>query len=142
MAEALNIVLNVPNTLTAIRFLLSIVVFVLIPLEQYFAAMIVFIIAASTDWIDGWWARKYNQVTKLGRIFDPYYRAKFSDTLTRRGAGLGLTLVQQIAESHGGRVEVDSQPGAGSTFRLLFPRHLSDESRAVSGLVQSKPLPS
>src|SRR5689334_15474451 len=34
--------------------------------------MIVFIIAASTDWIDGWWARKYNQVTKLGRIFDPF----------------------------------------------------------------------
>src|SRR5436309_14874033 len=34
--------------------------------------MIVFIIAAGTDWIDGWWARKYQQVTKLGRIFDPF----------------------------------------------------------------------
>src|SRR4051812_33684938 len=34
--------------------------------------MIVFIIAASTDWIDGWWARKYGQVTKLGRMFDPF----------------------------------------------------------------------
>jgi signal transduction histidine kinase len=79
---------------------------------------------------------------ELGRIFDPYYRAKFSDTQTRRGAGLGLTLVQQIAKSHGGRVEVESQPGAGSTFRLLFPRHLSDEARTAPGLVQSKPLPS
>ena len=79
---------------------------------------------------------------ELGRIFDPYYRAKFSDTQTRRGAGLGLTLVQQIAASHGGRVEVESQPGAGSTFRLLFPRHLSDEAKMVPGLVQSKPLPS
>jgi CDP-diacylglycerol--glycerol-3-phosphate 3-phosphatidyltransferase len=69
---ASNTVLNVPNALTAARFVLSIVVFVLIPLEQYFAAMIVFIIAASTDWIDGWWARKYGQVTKLGRIFDPF----------------------------------------------------------------------
>ena len=70
--SASNAVLNVPNALTAARFVLSIVVFVLIPLERYAAAMVVFIIAASTDWIDGWWARKYGQVTKLGRIFDPF----------------------------------------------------------------------
>ncbi|MFZ2493533.1 MAG: HAMP domain-containing sensor histidine kinase [Thermoanaerobaculia bacterium] len=56
------------------------------------------------------------------RIFDPYYRAQFSDTTTRRGAGLGLTLVHQIVTSHGGRVELESTPGEGSTFRLLFPR--------------------
>jgi CDP-diacylglycerol--glycerol-3-phosphate 3-phosphatidyltransferase len=67
-----NTILNVPNALTMVRFVLSIVVFVLIPLGQFVAAMIVFVIAASTDWIDGWWARKYNQVTKLGRIFDPF----------------------------------------------------------------------
>src|SRR5437762_8063610 len=67
-----NTILNVPNVLTTVRFVLSIVVFVLIPLEHYFLAMIVFVIAASTDWIDGWWARKFNQVTKLGRIFDPF----------------------------------------------------------------------
>ena len=67
-----NTILNVPNVLTSIRFALSIIVFVLIPLEHYIAAMIVFVIAASTDWIDGWWARKYGQVTKLGRMFDPF----------------------------------------------------------------------
>jgi len=67
-----NTILNVPNALTTARFVLSVVVFVLIPLQQYTAAMIVFVIAASTDWIDGWWARKYGQVTKLGRIFDPF----------------------------------------------------------------------
>ena len=79
----------------------------------------------------------------LARIFDPYYRAKFSDTQTRRGAGLGLTLVQQIAASHGGRVEVDSMPGQGSTFRILLPRSASNEPAPVPGLVQqSKPLPS
>jgi signal transduction histidine kinase len=61
---------------------------------------------------------------ELTRIFDPYYRARFSDTITRRGAGLGLTLVQQIVESHGGKVELESKPGKGSTFRLLFPRAL------------------
>jgi CDP-diacylglycerol--glycerol-3-phosphate 3-phosphatidyltransferase len=67
-----NAILNVPNVLTGVRFVLSIVVFVLIPLEQYIAAMVVFVVAASTDWIDGWWARKFQQVTKLGRIFDPF----------------------------------------------------------------------
>jgi signal transduction histidine kinase len=59
---------------------------------------------------------------ELTRIFDPYYRASFSDTESRRGAGLGLTLVQQIVSSHGGKIEVDSTPGEGSTFRMLFPK--------------------
>lgn len=67
-----NAILNVPNTITAIRFALSVVVFVLIPLEQFVAALVIFVIAASTDWIDGWYARKYGQVTKLGRMFDPF----------------------------------------------------------------------
>jgi signal transduction histidine kinase len=67
----------------------------------------------------------------VAKIFEPYYRARFSDTSTRRGAGLGLTLVQQIVESHGGRVEVESVPGSGSTFRLLFPRGLSGAPEEV-----------
>lgn len=58
---------------------------------------------------------------EIEKIFDPYYRARFSDTETQRGAGLGLTLVQQIAQAHGGRVEVESKPGEGSTFTLVFP---------------------
>jgi signal transduction histidine kinase len=66
----------------------------------------------------------------LSKIFDPYFRAQFSDTITRRGAGLGLTLVQQIVESHGGKVELDSVLGSGSTFRLLFPRSLESSSTA------------
>ncbi|HUP59950.1 MAG TPA: HAMP domain-containing sensor histidine kinase [Thermoanaerobaculia bacterium] len=72
------------------------------------------------------------------KIFDPYYRARFSDTTTRRGAGLGLTLVQQILASHGGRVEVDSVPGAGSTFRLLFPRGLSGAPDEVPSLANAR----
>jgi CDP-diacylglycerol--glycerol-3-phosphate 3-phosphatidyltransferase len=67
-----NVIFNIPNVLTAVRLALSIGVFVLIPLEQNLAATIVFALAAGTDWIDGWWARKYSQVTKLGRIFDPF----------------------------------------------------------------------
>uniref|UniRef100_UPI0035614513 CDP-diacylglycerol--glycerol-3-phosphate 3-phosphatidyltransferase n=1 Tax=Novipirellula sp. TaxID=2795430 RepID=UPI0035614513 len=51
---------------------LAIAVVVLIPMGYFASAMIVFLIAASTDWMDGDWARKYGQVTKLGRIFDPF----------------------------------------------------------------------
>ena len=65
-------VLNVPNQLTAARLLLAIGVFVLLPLERYVSALVVFLIASTTDWIDGYWARKYGQVTQLGRIFDPF----------------------------------------------------------------------
>jgi signal transduction histidine kinase len=78
----------------------------------------------------------------LNHIFDPYYRAQFNDTQTRRGAGLGLTLVQQIMFAHGGRVEVESKAGVGSTFRLLFPRPSVEERVALAGLVPSKPIPS
>lgn len=67
-----NVVVNIPNQLTAARLALSIAVFVLIPLQFYLAALVVFAIAAGTDWIDGWWARTYKQVTKLGRVFDPF----------------------------------------------------------------------
>jgi len=63
---------TIPNQLTAARFVLSLVVFVLIPLRAYMPAMIVFIVAAATDWVDGYWARRYGQVTKLGRVFDPF----------------------------------------------------------------------
>ena len=63
---------NVPNALSGVRFILAMVVCFLIERGVFFAGMICFLIAASTDWIDGWWARKFNQVTKLGRILDPF----------------------------------------------------------------------
>lgn len=78
-------VFNVPNFLTGSRMVLSIVLFLLLGWAQaigeaepqlastlYLASMVIFIIAAATDWVDGYWARKYGQVTTLGRIFDPF----------------------------------------------------------------------
>lgn len=65
--------LNVPNALTFSRLALAFVLFVLIDLDGWWrTAAVVFLVAASTDWMDGWYARKYGQVTVLGRILDPF----------------------------------------------------------------------
>lgn len=65
-------IFNVPNKISAARLVLAFVFFALLPLQLYWAALVVFVIAAGTDWVDGWYARKYNMVTKLGRVLDPF----------------------------------------------------------------------
>lgn len=62
---------TVPNLLSLVRLVLSLVVFVLIVRRVDLAATILFLIASTTDWVDGWYARRFNQVSRLGRIFDP-----------------------------------------------------------------------
>lgn len=81
---------NIPNLLTTIRLALAIAVIVLIDLQGYLSAVVIFLIAASTDWMDGYWARKYGQVTKLGRIFDP-----FVDKIIICGSFIALVEVDQ-----------------------------------------------
>jgi signal transduction histidine kinase len=51
----------------------------------------------------------------LPKLFQPFYTTRAS------GTGLGLALIHRIMETHGGSVQVSSLPGAGATFRLLFP---------------------
>lgn len=63
---------NVPNMLSTARLILACVVCGLVEFHAYLPAMVCFLIAAATDWIDGWYARKYQQITKLGRILDPF----------------------------------------------------------------------
>jgi CDP-diacylglycerol--glycerol-3-phosphate 3-phosphatidyltransferase len=70
-SDSLNRVWTVPNLLSAARLLLAIVLFGVIEQERYAAATVLFLVAASTDWVDGWWARRFHQVSRLGRIFDP-----------------------------------------------------------------------
>lgn len=67
-----NQIWNVPNALTMTRLALAGGVGIMIECGWYFSAMVAFIIAASTDFLDGWWARRFNQITKLGRVLDPF----------------------------------------------------------------------
>ncbi|MUH58877.1 CDP-diacylglycerol--glycerol-3-phosphate 3-phosphatidyltransferase [Bifidobacterium canis] len=105
------------------------------------AAAIVFIVAASTDKIDGWMARKYNQVTELGKLLDP-----IADKLLTLGAlivaacfnefgnpwigwivtilyvvrEVGITIMRFTVIDHGGKVIAASQAGKYKTFTLCF----------------------
>lgn len=67
-----SVVWNVPNQITSLRLILTVVMFCLIPFGFYWAALVLFVLAAGTDWLDGWYARRYNQVTVTGRILDPF----------------------------------------------------------------------
>ena len=104
-------------------------------------AAIVFIIAASTDKIDGWMARKYNQVTELGKLLDP-----IADKLLTLGAlvvaacfnefgnmwigwivtglygvrEIGITIMRFFVIDHGGKVIAASQAGKYKTFTLCL----------------------
>lgn len=65
--------LNVPNLITISRLLLSVVLFGLIYAHGFWrTSAILFIVAASTDFLDGYIARKYGLITVLGRIMDPF----------------------------------------------------------------------
>lgn len=61
----------------------------------------------------------------LPHIFDKFYRVKNSQTRKITGTGLGLPIVKRIVEAHLGMVEVESQPGVGSKFRIYLPLELS-----------------
>ncbi len=55
------------------------------------------------------------------RVFERFYRADPSRARDRGGTGLGLAVVAALIEAHGGRVELDTTPGSGATFRVRLP---------------------
>jgi signal transduction histidine kinase len=56
-------------------------------------------------------------------VFEPFSRSSLRDGIP--GSGLGLFVVQKIVAAHGGRIEVESTVGSGSTFRVFLPYDVS-----------------
>jgi len=119
-SPASNKILNVPNTLTGIRFLLAICVFVGLQCGLVILPLVLFIVAVSTDWIDGYWARRFDEVTQFGRIFDPFVDkiiicGTFVFLVALPGSGISpwvavlvlgremlVTVIRSFVEQHGG----------------------------------------
>lgn len=91
--------MNFPNQVTTARLVLTVVLFVLLHRGNYLTSFWLFLLAAGTDWLDGYWARKYGQVTQLGRILDP-----FADKLIICGVFIYLAAAPQM---------IDGSPASG-----------------------------
>jgi PAS domain S-box-containing protein len=77
----------------------------------------------------------------LDRIFDPFFTTKRPGG----GTGLGLTICLAVAKEHGGKIEVQSSPASGATFRVFFPvpvEDLPDAPTPVSRSIAGPPLSS
>ncbi len=77
---------------------------------------------------DGEWAVVQIKDTGVGisiedqkKILTRFYRAAEARTQATGGAGLGLCIAQSIVDAHGGKIEIESTPGQGSTFTVLLP---------------------
>ena len=71
----------------------------------------------------------------IAKIFTPFYQIINNPNESRGGTGLGLSIVKSVAESHGGSVEVESEPGKGSKFIVTLPIR----QNAVAPLVNARP---
>lgn len=135
--------MNIPNSITAFRLVLTAVFILAITLQQPWAnmlALISFIIAAASDWFDGYFARKLNLVTSLGKLLDPLadkilVAAGFiylSSNLNSKGlcpvwvtcAIIGrefmVTGLRQIAVEQGVVIAADRLGKWKTTFQLTF----------------------
>jgi len=67
------------------------------------------------------------------RIFEEFYRTEAAREATALGTGLGLAIVKKYVEDLGGRIELNSEPGAGATFTVILPRRSQARLKPAGG---------
>lgn len=73
---------------------------------------------------------------ELPRLFDRFHRVEGAQGRSFEGSGIGLALVRELVALHGGEIEVESEPGDGTTFRITLPygrKHLAEEQVRADG---------
>lgn len=124
--------LNVPNFLTLARLVLAVVLFAMISLgSSWIAATAMFVIAATTDALDGYIARKYGLVTTLGRILDP-----FADKIIICGAFLFLVAKPESGVNAWMALVVFGREMFITSLRAFLEQHGRDFSAVWSGKIK------
>lgn len=121
-------IFNVPNQVTLARIVLSIVLFCFLAHGEYLIGLILFCIAAGTDWFDGYYARRYGQVTQLGRILDP-----FADKIIICGSFVFLVAIPQSRIAAWMAVVVIGRELLVTALRSFLEERGGDFSASMSG---------
>ena len=124
--------LNVPNCITLARLVLAVVLFAMISLgSSWIAAAVMFVVAAATDALDGFIARRYGLVTTLGRILDP-----FADKIIICGAFLFLVAQPNSGINAWMALIVFGREMFITSLRAFLEQHGRDFSAVWSGKIK------
>lgn len=120
--------LNLPNQITIARMVISLLLFIFMSFEQYMPALVCFVVAAGTDWVDGYVARKYDMVTQLGRILDP-----FADKILICGIFIYLSAIPNSMIAPWMSVVVVGRELLVTALRSFLEQQGSDFSASMAG---------
>ena len=124
--------LNPPNIITLSRLLLAVFLFWLIDGgSHWLAACVVFVIAAATDALDGYIARRYGMVTKIGRILDP-----FVDKVIIGGAFMFLAVQRDSGVNAWMVITVIGREMFVTSLRSVLEQEGKDFSATMSGKIK------
>jgi CDP-diacylglycerol---glycerol-3-phosphate 3-phosphatidyltransferase len=119
---------NIPNILTAARLFMCVLLFIELHFSKYGWSLLLFSLAAATDWLDGFLARRWNQVTQLGRILDP-----IADKVLVCGTFVFLAAVPGSYLAPWMAVVVLTREFIVTVIRSFLEQHGKDFSASISG---------